>query len=87
MTKEKLKKLWILGVQEENFFDCLQKLLSTQPLLDYLANAGCLKHLKTVDDRDRLVEDVLMFQVINRVRGPFERYFKCSLKILLFFRI
>ncbi|KAM4528196.1 G2/M phase-specific E3 ubiquitin-protein ligase [Odontesthes bonariensis] len=54
---------------------------STEPLLDYLANAGCLKLMKTVDDRDRLVEDVLMFQVINRVRGPFER-FRDGLKTL-----
>ncbi|XP_077958481.1 G2/M phase-specific E3 ubiquitin-protein ligase [Gasterosteus aculeatus] len=58
-----------------------QLIQSTQPLLDYLANAGCLKPLKTVDDRDRLVEDVLMFQVINRVRGPFER-FRDGLKTL-----
>ncbi|XP_056431348.1 G2/M phase-specific E3 ubiquitin-protein ligase-like [Gadus chalcogrammus] len=58
---------------------------STEPLQDYLANAGCLKPLKSVDDRDRLVEDVLMFQVINRVRGPFERYFKfiCVLCLIL----
>ncbi|CAL8270240.1 unnamed protein product [Arctogadus glacialis] len=54
---------------------------STEPLQDYLANAGCLKPLKSVDDRDRLVEDVLMFQVINRVRGPFER-FRDGLKTL-----
>ncbi len=42
--------------------------------MDYLANAGCLRPLRSIADRDRLVEDLLMFQVVNRVRGPFERF-------------
>ena len=44
-----------------------------EPLLDYLTNSGCLRPMKTVNDKEMLLEDILMFQVINRVRGPFER--------------
>lgn len=47
---------------------------STEPIMDFLANAGCLRPIKNIDDKDRLVEDLLMFQVVNRVRGPFERF-------------
>ncbi|XP_016417290.1 G2/M phase-specific E3 ubiquitin-protein ligase-like [Sinocyclocheilus rhinocerous] len=54
---------------------------STEPIMDYLANAGCLRPLRSIADRDRLVEDLLMFQVVNRVRGPFER-FRDGLKTL-----
>lgn len=46
--------------------------------MDYLANAGCLRPLRSIADRDRLVEDLLMFQVVNRVRGPFERFVRTS---------
>ncbi|XP_062304842.1 G2/M phase-specific E3 ubiquitin-protein ligase-like [Osmerus eperlanus] len=45
-----------------------------EPLLDYLTNCGCLRAMKTVNDKEMLLEDILMFQVINRVRGPFERF-------------
>ncbi|KAI2650691.1 G2/M phase-specific E3 ubiquitin-protein ligase [Labeo rohita] len=45
---------------------------ATQPLRDYLANAGCLRPLRRIEDRDALVKDILMFQVIHRLRGPFE---------------
>ncbi|XP_073776138.1 uncharacterized protein si:ch211-57f7.7 isoform X1 [Danio rerio] len=54
---------------------------STEPIMDFLANAGCLRPIKNIDDKDRLVEDLLMFQVVNRVRGPFER-FRDGLKTL-----
>ncbi|XP_073672232.1 uncharacterized protein [Paramisgurnus dabryanus] len=54
---------------------------STETIMDYLANAGCLRPLKSIADRDRLVEDILMFQVVNRVHGPFER-FRDGLKTL-----
>ncbi|XP_050950442.1 G2/M phase-specific E3 ubiquitin-protein ligase [Labeo rohita] len=47
---------------------------ATQPLRDYLANAGCLRPLRRIEDRDALVKDILMFQVIHRLRGPFERF-------------
>uniref|UniRef100_UPI003AAB1521 uncharacterized protein n=1 Tax=Centroberyx gerrardi TaxID=166262 RepID=UPI003AAB1521 len=46
----------------------------TEPLTDYLANAGCLRHLTSLVDKDQLLEDVLMFQVVQRVRGPLERF-------------
>ncbi|XP_049416169.1 G2/M phase-specific E3 ubiquitin-protein ligase-like isoform X3 [Epinephelus fuscoguttatus] len=45
-----------------------------EPLTDYLANAGCLRPLTSLADKDKLVEDVLMFQVVQRVRGPLERF-------------
>lgn len=51
---------------------------STVPIMDYIANAGCLRPLRSIADRDRLVEDLLMFQVVNRVRGPFERFVRTS---------
>uniref|UniRef100_A0A3P8S9T1 HECT domain-containing protein n=1 Tax=Amphiprion percula TaxID=161767 RepID=A0A3P8S9T1_AMPPE len=44
------------------------------PLLDYLANAGCLRPLWSIRDRDLLVQDIVMFQVIHRVQGPFQRF-------------
>ncbi|XP_078029666.1 G2/M phase-specific E3 ubiquitin-protein ligase-like [Epinephelus lanceolatus] len=46
---------------------------ATEPLQDYLANAGCLKPLKCIDDKN-LVQDILMFQVVHRVYGAFERF-------------
>ncbi|XP_054608769.1 uncharacterized protein LOC129179453 [Dunckerocampus dactyliophorus] len=54
---------------------------ATEPLQDYLANAGCLRPLKCIEDRDLLVKDILMFQVVHRVCGAFER-FKEGLKTL-----
>ncbi|KAF5887638.1 G2/M phase-specific E3 ubiquitin-protein ligase-like, partial [Clarias magur] len=42
---------------------------STEPITDYLANAGCLRPLKSIEEKERLIEDV---HVISRVRGPFE---------------
>uniref|UniRef100_H2L8U7 HECT domain-containing protein n=1 Tax=Oryzias latipes TaxID=8090 RepID=H2L8U7_ORYLA len=43
-------------------------------LLDYLANAGCLRQMQSLRDRDLLVPDIVMFQVIHRVQGPFHRF-------------
>ncbi|KAJ4946591.1 hypothetical protein JOQ06_024255, partial [Pogonophryne albipinna] len=50
-------------------------LATTEPLEEYLANAGCLRPLRRSEDKNLLVDDILMFQVIHRVRGPFERAF------------
>lgn len=47
---------------------------ATEPLQDFLANAGCLRPLKCIEDRDLLVQDILMFQVVHRVSGAFERF-------------
>ncbi|XP_041833621.1 uncharacterized protein LOC121634773 [Melanotaenia boesemani] len=47
---------------------------ATEPLQEYLANAGCLRPLRQLEDKNLLVDDILMFQVIHRVRGPFERF-------------
>ncbi|XP_054466152.1 G2/M phase-specific E3 ubiquitin-protein ligase-like [Anoplopoma fimbria] len=71
---EKVKK-----VSECSFLDDL--LHTTEPLQDYLANAGCLRPLKCIEDRDLLVQDITMFQVVHRVAGAFER-FKEGLKVL-----
>ncbi|XP_073729858.1 G2/M phase-specific E3 ubiquitin-protein ligase-like [Misgurnus anguillicaudatus] len=54
---------------------------STEPLTDYLSHAGCLRPLTSLMDKNPLLEDVLMFQVVHRVRGPFER-FRDGLKTL-----
>uniref|UniRef100_A0A3P9HAN3 Uncharacterized protein n=1 Tax=Oryzias latipes TaxID=8090 RepID=A0A3P9HAN3_ORYLA len=43
-------------------------------LLVYLANAGCLRQMQSIRDRDLLVPDIVMFQVIHRVQGPFHRF-------------
>uniref|UniRef100_A0A3P9DGL5 HECT domain-containing protein n=1 Tax=Maylandia zebra TaxID=106582 RepID=A0A3P9DGL5_9CICH len=43
-------------------------------MLDYLANAGCLRPMRSLRDRDLLVHDIVMFQVIHRVQGPFQRF-------------
>lgn len=45
----------------------------TEPLTDYLATAGCLRPLTSFVDKDKLLEDVLMFQVVQRVHGPLDR--------------
>ncbi|KAF7646110.1 hypothetical protein LDENG_00193470, partial [Lucifuga dentata] len=47
-------------------------LRSTEPLQDFLANAGCLRPLTHIEDRDLLIQDILMFQVVCRVWGPLE---------------
>uniref|UniRef100_A0A8C6U3T0 HECT domain-containing protein n=1 Tax=Neogobius melanostomus TaxID=47308 RepID=A0A8C6U3T0_9GOBI len=47
-----------------------------EPLTDYMATAGCLRCLSTLMDKDKLVEDILRFQVILRVRGPLQRYLR-----------
>ncbi|CAM4609845.1 unnamed protein product [Leuciscus chuanchicus] len=54
---------------------------STEPLEEYLATTGCLRPLRRLEDKNQLVDDILMFQVIHRVRGPFER-FRDGLKTL-----
>uniref|UniRef100_A0A3P9JX88 HECT domain-containing protein n=1 Tax=Oryzias latipes TaxID=8090 RepID=A0A3P9JX88_ORYLA len=43
-------------------------------LLDYLPNAGCLRQMQSIRDRDLLVQDIVMLQVIHRVQGPFHRF-------------
>ncbi|XP_060941362.1 G2/M phase-specific E3 ubiquitin-protein ligase-like [Limanda limanda] len=48
--------------------------MTKEPLLDYLANAGCLRPMRSIGDRDLLVHDIVMFQVIYRVQGPFQRF-------------
>ncbi|XP_029998120.1 G2/M phase-specific E3 ubiquitin-protein ligase-like [Sphaeramia orbicularis] len=64
---EKVKK-----VSESTTLEDLEK--SKAPLLDYLANAGCLRPMRSVGDRDLLVHDIVMFQVIYRVQCPFQRF-------------
>ncbi|CAL8306913.1 unnamed protein product [Merluccius merluccius] len=66
-------------VSECTSLDELQQ--ATEPLTDYLANAGCLRPLKGIEDKDLLVEEILMFQVVHRVSGAFER-FKEGMKTL-----
>ncbi|KAI4789634.1 hypothetical protein KUCAC02_035122 [Chaenocephalus aceratus] len=39
---------------------------ATQQMQDYLANAGCLRPLKRVQEKEQLVHDILMFQVVPR---------------------
>ncbi|CAM4598551.1 unnamed protein product [Leuciscus chuanchicus] len=63
---EKLK--WIC---ESRTVEELQ--MSTEPLTDYLSHAGCLRPLTSLMDKNPLLEDLLMFLVVHRVRGPFER--------------
>ncbi|KAK0153676.1 G2/M phase-specific E3 ubiquitin-protein ligase [Merluccius polli] len=48
--------------------------MATLPLQDYLANAGCRRPLKTIDDVEQLVHDILMFQVMHQVQTPFQRF-------------
>ncbi|XP_028254486.1 G2/M phase-specific E3 ubiquitin-protein ligase-like [Parambassis ranga] len=64
---EKIKRV----MECETFEDLLA---TTAPLEEYLANAGCLRQLRSLEDKYLLAEDILMFQVIHRVRGPFERF-------------
>ncbi|XP_048010126.1 E3 ubiquitin-protein ligase NEDD4-like [Megalobrama amblycephala] len=71
---EKLKR-----ISESRTVEELQT--SAEPLTDYLSHAGCLRPLTSLMDKNPLLEDVLMFQVIHRVRGPFER-FRDGLKTL-----
>lgn len=65
--REKIKR-----VTECTSFENL--LATTEPLEEYLANAGCLRPLRRLEDKNMLIDDILMFQVIHRVRGPFERF-------------
>ncbi|KAJ7991034.1 hypothetical protein DPEC_G00293050 [Dallia pectoralis] len=62
----------IKKVSECTSFDELEQAI--EPLTDYLANAGCLRPLKHIEDKDLLVEDIIMFQVVHRVSGAFQRF-------------
>ncbi|XP_061584191.1 G2/M phase-specific E3 ubiquitin-protein ligase-like [Cololabis saira] len=64
---EKIKRV----IECTSFEDLLA---TTEPIEEYLANAGCLRPLRRLEDKNLLVDDILMFQVIHRVRGPFERF-------------
>ncbi|XP_039673264.1 G2/M phase-specific E3 ubiquitin-protein ligase-like [Perca fluviatilis] len=44
------------------------------PGRDYLANAGRLRPLKRIEDKDLLVEDIIMFQLVHRVSGALQRF-------------
>ncbi|KAL3993338.1 peptidoglycan recognition protein [Sarotherodon galilaeus] len=66
-VREKIKR-----VKECKSFEDL--IVATEPLQEYLANAGCLRLLRRLEDKDLLIHDILMFQVIHRVRGPFKRF-------------
>ncbi|XP_038158564.1 G2/M phase-specific E3 ubiquitin-protein ligase-like isoform X2 [Cyprinodon tularosa] len=53
----------------------LEELLrATDPLLDYMTSAGCVRPLRAINDRDLLLHDLLMFHVVHRVQGPFQRF-------------
>ncbi|XP_076736172.1 G2/M phase-specific E3 ubiquitin-protein ligase isoform X3 [Maylandia zebra] len=65
--REKIKR-----VKECKSFEDL--IVATEPLQEYLANAGCLRPLRRLEDKDLLIHDIIMFQVMHRVRGPFERF-------------
>ncbi|MED6240040.1 hypothetical protein ATANTOWER_015161 [Ataeniobius toweri] len=62
---EKLKKVSESSTLEELLRD-------TDPLLDLMTNTGCVRPLTTINDRDLLLRDLLMFHVVHRVQGPFE---------------
>ncbi|XP_037548507.1 G2/M phase-specific E3 ubiquitin-protein ligase, partial [Nematolebias whitei] len=59
-------------VSESSTLEELQR--ATDPLLDYMASAGCIRLLTTISDRDLLMHDLLMFHVVHRVQGPFQRF-------------
>lgn len=46
---------------------------ATEDMSEYLANAGCLRAVKCLQDKDLLLQDILLFQVVNRLHGPLER--------------
>ncbi|KAF0044720.1 hypothetical protein F2P81_003878 [Scophthalmus maximus] len=48
---------------------------ATQQMQDYLANAGCLCPLRKIDDKEQLVRDLLMFQVVHGDEARFQRLF------------
>lgn len=56
----------------------------TEPLTDYLSTAGCLRPLTRLADKDKLLEDVLTFQVVQRVRGPLDWYVLSQCKYVFF---
>ncbi|KAJ8364692.1 hypothetical protein SKAU_G00135230 [Synaphobranchus kaupii] len=64
--RDKITKISEAGSMEElmDATDCMS---------DYLANAGCLWAVKCLKDKDLLVQDILLFQVVNRLHGPLER--------------
>ncbi|XP_069772800.1 G2/M phase-specific E3 ubiquitin-protein ligase [Narcine bancroftii] len=48
---------------------------------DYLSIAGCSRPVWSLDDKELLLKDVLIFHVINRVQSPLERFCE-GLKVL-----
>ncbi|MBN3296397.1 G2E3 ligase, partial [Amia calva] len=77
---ENIKRLFDSLISDSTSLQDLQ--VCTDACVDYLANAGCLRPIKHLREKDILVLDVLMFQIVNRVRGPFERL-KEGMKTLL----
>ncbi|KAJ7999929.1 hypothetical protein DPEC_G00199500 [Dallia pectoralis] len=61
----------IAKVSEARSMDELLSVVSS--ISDYLSNAGCLRAVKCLKDKDLLLKDILLFQVVNRLHGPLER--------------
>ncbi|XP_067088310.1 G2/M phase-specific E3 ubiquitin-protein ligase-like [Osmerus mordax] len=62
----------IIQVSEAKSMEELRSVVSSHS--DYLSNAGCLRALKCLEDKDLLLQDILQFQVVNRLHGPLERF-------------
>ncbi|KAL0965892.1 hypothetical protein UPYG_G00287310 [Umbra pygmaea] len=62
----------IRKVSEARSMEELHSVVSS--ISDYLSNAGCLRAVKCLKDKDLLLQDILLFQVVNRLHGPLERF-------------
>ncbi|XP_051872649.1 G2/M phase-specific E3 ubiquitin-protein ligase isoform X1 [Pristis pectinata] len=69
----------IIKIKESSTLEELKLFINENA--DYLSVAGCLRPVWSLDDKELLLKDVLIFHVINRVHSPLER-FREGLKIL-----
>uniref|UniRef100_A0A8C6WQ02 HECT domain-containing protein n=1 Tax=Neogobius melanostomus TaxID=47308 RepID=A0A8C6WQ02_9GOBI len=67
----RIRIVFIIQISESKTLEELRA--HCEPLTDYMATAGCLRCLSILMDKDKLVEDILRFEVILRVRGPLQR--------------
>ncbi|XP_061526049.1 LOW QUALITY PROTEIN: G2/M phase-specific E3 ubiquitin-protein ligase-like [Phycodurus eques] len=64
---DKVKK-----VSESTTLDDLEK--SNKSFARLLGQCGCLRPMQSITEKALLVHDIVMFQVIHRVQGPFQRF-------------
>ncbi|XP_055496646.1 G2/M phase-specific E3 ubiquitin-protein ligase isoform X2 [Leucoraja erinacea] len=62
----------VMKIKESSTLEELKQFVNENA--EYLSIAGCLRPVWSLDDKELLLKDVLIFHVINRVCSPLERF-------------